>query len=377
MAHQVIEHARIPFVDLQAEHAELAGELLAAFERVAEDGRYVLGPELDAFEREWAGTCGVDHCVGVGSGTAALCLVLEALGIGPGDEVITPANTYVATAMAISAAGATPVFVDCDPNRWTLDVAAAERALTPRTRAVIAVHLYGLPAALDELDRLCRRAGVDLIEDACQAHGARYHGRPAGSFGTAAAFSFYPSKNLGALGDGGAVTTANAALATRVRQLRNLGQTEKSVHEIVGHSDRLDALQAAFLRCKLPHLERWNERRREIAARYADLLDDLPLELPPDVGDCDHAWHVYTVRCEQRDEVRSHLSSMGVVTGIHYPVPAYRQAAYSRWHEGSFPATERHCERILSLPMYPQLEDDEVEAVATRLGEALRATADV
>jgi dTDP-4-amino-4,6-dideoxygalactose transaminase len=366
------ERERIPLVDLRAERAELEGDLAAAFGRIAETGRYVLGPELEAFEHEWARTCGVDHCIGVGSGTAALRLILEALGVGAGDEVITPTNTYAATAMAISATGATPVFVDCDPDRWTVDVAATRRAITDRTRAVIAVHLYGMPAELDELDRLCGEAGAHLVEDACQAHGARYRGRPAGSLGTAAAFSFYPSKNLGALGDAGAVTTADGALAARIRLLRDLGQAQKNVHEIVGHNDRLDALQAAFLRCKLPHLQRWNERRREVAAAYAALLDDLPLELPPDDAECDHGWHLYVVRCRQRDEVRRHLSSLGVETGVHYPTPVHSQPAYSNLHQGSFPETERHCQRVLSLPMHPHLDDGAIEVVATRLGEALR-----
>jgi dTDP-4-amino-4,6-dideoxygalactose transaminase len=368
------EPRRIPFVDLRAEHDELRHELLGAFTRTLDRNAFVRGPDIAAFESAWAAFCGVDHCVGVGSGTAALRLILEGLRIGTGDEVLVPANTFVATAMAISAVGAAPVVVDCDPVCCTIDVEAARAAVTARTRALVAVHLYGLPARLDELGRLCRDTKIELVEDACQAHGARYRGRSVGSFGRATAFSFYPSKNLGALGDGGAVTTNDAELAERIRLLRDLGGRRKHVHELVGHNERLDGVQAAFLLCKLPHLERWNARRRALAAAYDELLRDVPLELPFDAADCDHSRHLYVVRCDDRDRVRQRLAEHGIETGLHYPVPIHRQPAYaSNGASASYPVSERHCDRVLSLPLFPQMTDSTAEEVASRLREALEA----
>lgn len=363
---------RIPFLDVGAGYAELRGELDAAVARVLASGWYVLGPEVEAFEADWAGYCGTRHCVGVASGLDALTLILRGYGIGPGDEVVVPANTYIATWLAVSAVGATPVPVEPDPVTATITAETVEPALGRRTRAVIAVHLHGRLAETRPLLALCRSHGVRLVEDAAQAHGAQRDGRRAGALGDAAGFSFYPGKNLGAFGDGGAVTTDDAELADAVRVLRNYGSRVKYRNEVIGVNSRLDPLQAALLRVKLAHLDRWNLRRTALAARYAELLGDAEVELPAPAGP-EHAWHLFVVRSARRDALRHHLAAAGIETVVHYPIPPHRSEAYAGagWAPGDFPVTEALAASALSLPLGPHLAPAALEAVA----EAVRMPA--
>jgi dTDP-4-amino-4,6-dideoxygalactose transaminase len=357
---------KFPFFDLRAADAPMRSELAEAMQRVLDGGWFVLGPELEAFETEFAAWCGAAHCVGVGNGLDALTLTLRALGVGPGDEVVVPAHTFIATWLAVSQAGATPVPADVDEATCNLDPAAFERAITPRTRAVVVVHLYGCPAEMAPITEIARRRGIRVVEDAAQAHGATLRGRRAGTLGDAAAFSFYPTKNLGALGDGGAVTTADPAVAERVRLLRNYGSRVKYRHETQGVNSRLDELQAALLRVKLRHLDAANARRRVLAARYlAGLADVRGLRLPATPADADPVWHLLTVRHEQRDALQSRLTAAGVGTLIHYPVPVHLSEAYaSLGHRpGSFPVSERISRTVLSLPFGPYLTDADVAAL--------------
>lgn len=360
---------RVPFGDLARQAASLGDELTGALARVAAGGWYVLGPEVRAFEEEFAAYCGAAHCVGVASGFEALYLALAALAIGPGDEVITVANACVYQAAAIIQAGARPVFVDIDPRTHNLDPDLLEAAITPRTRAVMPVHLYGRLAPMDAILELARRHGLPVIEDAAQAHGAWDGGasvqRRAGAWGALACFSFYPSKNLGALGDAGALTTGDPALAERLRRLRMYGWSEKYVTtERGGRNSRLDELQAAALRVKLRHLEAWNAARRERAAWYRELLAGLPLDLPAE--DAGHVYHLFVVGCAERDGLRRHLDQAGVGCDVHYPLPAHLQPAYAHLghRAGDLPHTEAAAARILSLPIYPELTRAEVEYVA-------------
>jgi dTDP-4-amino-4,6-dideoxygalactose transaminase len=356
----------IPLMDLARQDAPLREAIRAAIDRVVESGRFVLGEEVERFEREMAGYVGVAHAVGVGSGLDALRLALEALGIGPGDEVIVPANTYVSTALAVSALGARPVLVDALEDTGLIDPALAERAVTARTRAIVPVHLYGQAADMDRLGALARAHGLAVVEDAAQAHGARFRGRSCGSLGRAGCFSFYPSKNLGAYGDGGMVVTDDAELAERVRWLRNVGQPRKNEHAIRGVNSRLDAIQAAVLSVKLPHLDEWNGRRAVHARRYAALLAGssvTALGLDPR---CAHVFHLYVVRSGRRDALRALLEAHGVETGIHYPAPVHLLAAYRDLGHGpgAFPVAERLAREVLSLPMSAGLSAEHVERVA-------------
>jgi dTDP-3-amino-3,4,6-trideoxy-alpha-D-glucose transaminase len=365
---------RIPFVDLQRQGVEYRDEFDAAFHSVAERAAYTLGPELRQFEAAFARLCGCTRALGVSTGTDALKLAYLALGVRPGDEVIVPANTFIATAEAVSHIGATPVFVDCLPGTANIDPARIPEACTDRTRAIVPVHLYGQPADMDPILAFAAGRGIDVVEDACQAHGATYRGRPAGSMGAAAAFSFYPGKNLGALGDGGAVTTNDERIADLIALLRNHGQSDKYTHALVGYCDRLHNLQAAFLSVKLPHLAEANARRREAAARYDRLLADVVGVVP--VGrrdDVDHVFHLYVVQVEDRDAVRETLDAAGIDTGVHYPVPlhltpAYRDLGYG---PGDFPVAERMASRILSLPMHPYLTTEQIGYVVEVLGSAV------
>jgi dTDP-4-amino-4,6-dideoxygalactose transaminase len=363
----------IPFVDLRAQYESIRDELDAALLRVAADGNYILGDDVPAFEEEFAAWTGASSCVGLNSGTAAIHLGLDALGIGPGDEVIAPANTFIASVLPVVKLGAEVVLVDCDAS-GRIDVERAAQAITPRTRALIAVHLYGHPADLDPLVELCDRHGIALVEDACQAHGARYRGRRVGTFGRFAAFSFYPSKNLGALGDAGAVTTNDDQLAARIRVLGRLGEETKGVHSVAGWNERLDTLQAATLRVKLRHLEGWNDRRRRVAAWYAETLERVAL--PVEEQWAESAWHLFVIRTPQRDELRERLTRAGVGTGIHYPLPLHLQPALRdrlRYDEGAFPASEARAREQLSLPMYAELERPAVEEVASLVADAVHA----
>jgi dTDP-4-amino-4,6-dideoxygalactose transaminase len=341
----------------------------AAISRVLASGYYVLGTEVKAFESEFAAYATSKHCIGVGSGTEALHVAIRALGIGPGDEVITTAHTAVATVSAIELAGATPVFADIDPKYFTLDPALVERAISPKTKAIIAVHLYGQPADLTAFSEIAKRRGLKLIEDCAQAHGALHQGRRVGSVGDIAAFSCYPTKNLGAIGDGGMIVTSDDALATQCKLLREYGWAERYVSHISGFNSRLDELQAAILRVKLPALDADNEKRRKIAARYDAELAGLPIELPARRPETEHVFHLYVLRAQSRDSLQEHLKAAGVGALIHYPVPIHRQKAYLNKVRGgeSLPETERAAREVLSLPMYPELSEAEVTSVVSAL----------
>jgi len=377
MPSRVRQSRRLPFVDLDAQRASLGGALERACIRALARGDYVLGADVSALEDEFAAYCGVAHGVAVDSGTSAIELSLRGLGIGAGDEVITAANTFVATTFAITHTGARPVLVDVDPDTSTLDPDAVGAAVTPRTRAIVPVHLYGHCADMDAIAALARAHGLAVVEDACQAHGARYHGRRAGALGDAAAFSFYPAKNLGAAGDGGMMVTGDAALADRVRMLRNYGQRQKYESQCLGHNHRLDTLQAAMLRVKLPRLDAWNAARRAHAARYDEALDGLPLVRPRSRPGVEHVWHLYVVRVSARDAVRARLADAGIDTGIHYPVPVHLQPAHADLGHrlGDFPVAERYARQILSLPMYPELPPAAPRRVAAALRAALEEEA--
>lgn len=362
----------VSFLDLGALHAPLALEMEEAWQRVAASSRYILGPEVEAFEAEFAAYCGSRHCIGTGNGLDALTLTLMAAGIGPGDEVIVPGQTFIATWLAVSHAGATPVPVDIDAATCNIDAERIGAAVTSRTRAIVPVHLYGRPAEMAAIDAIAARHGLFVLEDAAQAHGARYGGKRAGSLGHAAAFSFYPVKNLGALGDGGAVTTDDDQLAERLRRLRNYGSSRKYHHEEAGFNSRLDELQAALLRVKLPHLDRWNARRGEIANRYSKALAGLPLGLPPvDGQECQPVWHQFVVACRDRDRLQGRLDQCGVPTLVHYPVPPHRQPVYAaRFADLRLPRSEAQAASCLSLPIHPVMPDEHVDVVCAHLREA-------
>lgn len=359
----------IPFVDLARQYASIRAELEAAILRAAEGSHYILGDEVSHFEAEFAEYCGVRHCVGVGSGTAALHLGMEAMGIGPGHEVIAPANTFIASILPILRLGARVVLVDCEPRYGGIDVGLAAAAVTRSTKAIVPVHLYGHPADVDSLRELCDRNGISVIEDACQAHGARHRGRRVGGLGQFAAFSFYPSKNLGALGDGGAVTTNDSELAGRVRLLRNLGEEQKGIHRILGWNERLDSIQAAALRVKLRYLDAWNERRRQHAAIYESALAGSGVVVPKAAVGAEHVWHLYPVMHPARDRLRDALAQEHIATGIHYPVPVHLQEALSGlgYRRGDFPVAERRAREQLSLPMFPELTTDDIEHVSENI----------
>lgn len=364
------------FLDLKALHAPLVEQLVASFQRVLDAGSFILGDELRAFESAFAEYCGTRHCIGTGSGLDALTLTLRAAGIGPGDEVIVPAQTFVATWMAVSNAGATPVGADIDPVSHNIAPAAIEAAISPRTRAIIPVHLYGHPAEMTSILALAERHGLFVLEDAAQAHGARYQGRPVGSLGDAAAFSFYPGKNLGALGDGGAITTDDDALAERLRRLRNYGSARKYEHREIGFNARLDELQAALLRAKLPYLESWNRRRSEIAEQYLDQLSGHALDLPPAADAiCQPVWHQFVITVDNRDSLQQRLAENGIPTMVHYPLPPHQQAAYTACPQRvPFPVAEAQARRCLSLPISPTLSNDDVNWIVSAIGIALNET---
>jgi len=327
----------------------------AAIFRVLDQGRYVLGEEVAAFETEFAGYIGTAHGIGVGSGTEALHLALKTCGVGPGDQVITVAHTAVATVAAIELAGATPVFVDIEPAYFTLAPEALEKAITPRTRAIIPVHIYGQPAEMGQIGTIARKHGVRVIEDCAQAHGSRYHGRRVGSFGDLSCFSFYPTKNLGAVGDGGMVLTSDPDLASKARLLREYGWSDRYVSQVSGWNSRLDELQAAILRVKLGTLDEDNLKRSALAASYARGLETTTLVLPPVRSEASHAYHLYVVRCQRRDQLKQYLADNGVGALVHYPVPVHLQPAYAVAGQKALPETEKACGEILSLPIYPEL----------------------
>lgn len=355
----------IPFLDLRAAYLELKEEIDAVVARVMDSGWYILGTEVEAFETEWAEYCNARHCVGVGNGLDALHLTLRAMDVGPGDEVIVPSNTYIATWLAVSQCGATPVPVEPVEATCNLDPGRIEAAITPRTKVILPVHLYGQPADLDPILSIARQHGLRVLEDAAQAHGARYKGQRIGSHGDAVAWSFYPGKNLGALGDGGAVTTNDPELAQRIRLLHNYGSRVKYVNEVRGFNSRLDPLQAAVLRVKLKHLDAWNTRRAAVAEGYLEQLAGLDLVLPVVPDWADPAWHLFVVRHARRDDLVWHLGEQGVGTLIHYPIPPHRQQAYEDLDlvPGSLPLAERMAAEVLSLPLGPHLGSVDVTAV--------------
>ncbi len=364
----------IPFLDFGSMHAELRPRLDAAYTRVLESNWLILGREVEAFEREFAEYCNARHCIGVANGLDALFITLKAMDIGPGDEVIVPSNTYIATWLAVSYAGATPVPVEPDPRTYNIDPARIEAAITSATRVIMPVHLYGQPADMDPILEIAERHGLKVVEDAAQAHGARYKGRRTGSLGDAAGFSFYPGKNLGALGDGGAVVTNDDALADRLRVLRNYGSRVKYHNEVKGFNSRLDELQAAFLREKLAVLDDWNHRRSVVAKHYLSSLIDLGLVLPYVPEWADPAWHLFVVRCRDRDAVQKHLAEEGVGTMIHYPIPPHLQKAYVELglQRGSLPVSEAIHDSVLSLPMGPYLGSIDVESVVGAIRRAVK-----
>lgn len=364
----------VPFVDLRSQARELHDEFTEVFESVISRAAYTMGPECAAFEAAFAEFCGAGFCAGVSSGTDAVRLALQAAGVGPGDEVIVPVNTFIATAEAVSHAGATPVFVDCLPDTANIDPAAIEPAITPRTRAIVPVHLYGQPVDMDPILELAARRGLAVVEDACQAHGALYKGRPCGSFGVTAAFSFYPGKNLGALGDGGAVVTSSSEARDAVLLLRNHGQRDKYTHSVIGYCNRLHNLQAGFLLAKLARLPAANNARRRAAARYNEVLGGVAGVTPIAVrDDVEPVYHLYVVQVDDRDAVRERLGAQGVESGIHYPVPLHLQPAYSSlgYAPGDFPVAEALAPRILSLPMFPGLTNEQIDFVVERLAAAV------
>ena len=359
----------IPFLELKSPHQELRAELREAFERVLDSGWYILGNEVKKFEKEFAAYCESKHCIGVGNGLEALHLILRAYGIGVGDEVIVPSNTYIATWLAVSYAGATPIPVEPDERTYNIDPACIEAAITPHTKAIIAVHLYGQPADMDAINAIAKKHGLKVIEDAAQAHCARDKGRRVGSLGDAAGFSFYPGKNLGAIGDGGAVTTNDAELAEKVRVLGNYGSHVKYHNEIKGYNSRLDELQAAFLRVKLQKLDKWNNRRKKIAERYLDELESSDLVLPFVPEWAEPGWHLFVVRSTNRDELQQKLSDEGIATIIHYPIPPHLSAAYKDLHLEShrYAIAQSLSERVLSIPMGPHLSMADVATVIRAL----------
>lgn len=357
----------IPLVDLGRQYQPLKEEILNGVAQALEGMHLFLGENVQAFEQEFARFCGAQHGIGVSDGTAALQIILRAMGIGPGDEVITVAYTFIGTAEAIVLAGARPVFVDIHPDTYLMDVAQIEAKITPRTKAILPVHLFGQVVDMDQVCAIARRHGLWVIEDACQAHGATYRGRRAGSLGDAAAFSFYFSKNLGGYGEGGFITTGDADLAQKIRMIRNHGSERRYYNELIGMNGRLDEIQAAILRAKLPHLDCWNAQRRAHAACYDELFRQLPVVTPATCPENEHVYHLYTIRSDRRDELSAHLKSKGIASGVYYPVPIHLQGAMAEYgyRPGDLPVTERVGAYVLSLPMYPELTDTEIAYVAS------------
>jgi dTDP-4-amino-4,6-dideoxygalactose transaminase len=357
----------IEFLNLKRVNAPHEAAIREAIGRVIDSGWYVLGAETEAFEREFAAYCEVPYCIGVANGLDALHLVLRAYGIGEGDEVIVPSNTFIATWLAVSQAGATPVPVEPEPHTHNLDPARVEAAVTPRTRAIMPVHLYGQPADMDPLLDIARRHGLKVVEDAAQAHGARCHGRRTGGLGDAAGFSFYPGKNLGALGDGGAITTRDGELAAKLRKLRNYGSSVKYQHDVAGVNSRLDEIQSAVLRAKLPQLDAENAARARVAAQYLEALSGLPLQLPHVPAGLEPAWHLFVVASPERDALQAHLKACGIGTLVHYPTACHLQGAYAGQAWPALPVAERLQSQVLSLPMAPYLSAGDVQAVASAI----------
>jgi dTDP-4-amino-4,6-dideoxygalactose transaminase len=362
---------RVPYFDLKAQYSALRDEIREALDRVCRNASFILGEEVERFERSFAELCGVKHCVGLNSGTSALHLALITAGIGVGDEVITTSNTFIATAEAISYTGAKPVFIDIDPATANIDPQEIEGAITKQTRAIIPVHLYGRPADMDAINEIAARHRLLVVEDACQAHGAKYNGKPVGGFGHAATFSFYPPKNLGAYGEGGALTTNDDAVAELARSLRTHGESSRYLHKYIGYNYRMDGFQAAVLNVKLSRLNEWTKKRQAHADIYRQVLSGTTVRLPEDSPDSECVYHLFVVYVENRDHVRAELEKRGVETAVHYPVPIHLQQAFTHldYKRGSLPNTERACERVISMPVYPELTEEQVRYAASSLAE--------
>jgi dTDP-4-amino-4,6-dideoxygalactose transaminase len=356
----------IPYVDLKAQYRALKPEIDRAIQQVLDESTYILGPAVSAFEQDFAAFCATTEAIGVNSGTSALHLALLAAGVGPGDEVITVPFTFVATVASIEYAGAKPVLVDVEPDYWTMDPARIEAAITPRTKAIVPVHLYGQPADMDPILAIAEKHRLTVIEDACQAHGSEYKGRRCGSLGRMACFSFYPGKNLGAYGEGGAVVTSDSALAAKIRLLRAWGEETRYEHKYRAFNYRMDGVQGAVLGVKLKHLEAWTTARRGRASVYASRLGDGPAMLPVERAGARHVYHAYVVRLTDRDAWRSRLGEAGVQTGVHYPIPVHLQPAYRDlgYDVGAFPVAERAATEVLSLPIFPELTDEQIDSIA-------------
>jgi len=359
----------IPYLDLPAQYRTLRSEVLIALEKICESTSFAQGQAAADFEAKFAIYCGVDHCVSLNSGTSALHLALRCLDVGPRDEVVTVSMSFIATAWAISYVGATPVFVDIHPVRRTLNPDRLEAAITSRTKAIIPVHLYGMPAEMDHIMAIAKRHGLPVIEDAAQAHGARYRGKRVGQFGQIACFSFYPSKNLGAYGEGGALITNDVSIARRARSLRDHAQTQKYLHDELGYNYRMDSFQGAVLAIKLKHLDEWNKARIDCARQYAELLKASSYKLPAHMSDSECVWHCYVIETPERDRVRAALQDVGIESAVHYPVPIHLQRAYAHlgYRSGDLPVTEALCEHCLSLPIYPELSREKMSRVASVL----------
>ena len=359
----------VPYLDLRAQYRTLRSEVLSALEEICESTSFAQGPATSEFEAKFAEYCGVDHCVSFNSGTSALHLALRCLDIGPGDEVVTASMSFIATAWAITYVGATPVFVDIDRVRRTLNPDNLEAAITPRTKAIIPVHLYGMPAEMDRIMAIADRHGLPVIEDAAQAHGAKYRNKRVGQFGQIGCFSFYPSKNLGAYGEGGAFVTNNASTAQRARSLRDHAQSQKYLHDEIGYNYRMDSFQGAVLGIKLKHLDEWNTARNDVAQLYTELLKDSSYKLPAHLPDSECVWHCYVIETPERDRVRSALQEVGIQSAVHYPVPIHLQKAYAHlgYRSGDLPVTEALCEHCLSLPIYPEILREKISRVASVL----------
>ena len=356
----------IPYLDLKAQMRPLRPQLDAVIARTLDNNSFCLGPDVAQFEKDFAKYCGAEHCVAFNSGTSAEHVALLLLGVGPGDEVITTPYTFVATSWAISYAGAKPVYVDVDDATMNLDPKLMEQAITKKTKAVLPVHLYGQPFDVDPILEICKKHNLPLVEDACQAHGAKYKGKTVGTFGASSVFSFYPGKNLGACGEGGALVTNNAEFAKRARSLREHGSTVRYYHDEIGFNYRMEGIQGAVLGVKLPHLPAWTQGRQRVAKRYAELLKDTPLRLPQEAAFAESVWHCYVVRHPQREELKKHLEANGISAALHYPLPLHLQKCYAGLgHQaGDFPNAEKSASHCLSLPIYPELTDAQIQRVA-------------
>jgi dTDP-4-amino-4,6-dideoxygalactose transaminase len=363
----------IPLIDLTSQHRMLRDEINSAVQGVLDRGDFILGQDVSKLEEEFAAYCGTKYAIGVDSGLSALELSLRAFGVGPGDEVIVPAHTFTATAAAVTFTGAKPVFVDADPETMCIDVEKLEAAITRHTKAILPVHLYGLPVDMDRIATIAEKYHLAIVEDACQAHGAMYKGKRTGGLGHAAGFSFYPTKNLGACGDAGIITTNDANVVEAVKAMRNCGQKSKNVHELPPFNHRLDSIQAAILRVKLHYLDQWIASRRKLAAVYDRMLASCNVIRPVEPAGYEHVYHLYVIRCENRDALQAYLKEHGIGTAIHYPQPVHLQPFYTQkgGAKGQFPVAEEICTEILSLPMYPELTDEQVEVVASEIGRLM------